>query len=96
MDELSVAQLQQQAIENEISNQNARVNAASSELEASRAASAEAKFQLEQEARSFETALDDLRRRYASSQNELASAQVEVGETLEVARRKSDRAVAFK
>ena len=52
--------------------------------------------QLEQDAQTAEFALVDLRRRYSNSQSELASVQLELGETLEIARRKSERAAAFK
>jgi hypothetical protein len=54
------------------------------------------KRQLENDARVAEEALVDLHHRLSTSQNELTSAQLEVGETVEIARRKAERAAAFK
>ncbi len=96
LDDLSTAQLQQQAIEKEILHQSTRVNAATSELEMLRSNSAELKRQLEKEARDAEDALVDLRHRLGRSQTELAQAHVEVSETLEISRRKAERAAAFR
>ena len=54
------------------------------------------KRQLENDARVAEAALVDLHHRLGTSQNELTSAQLEVGETVDIARRKAERAAAFK
>ncbi len=96
LDDLSTAQLQQQAIEKEILHQSTRVNAATAELEMLRSNSLDMKHQLEKEARDAEDALVDLRHRLERCQTELASAHVEVSETLEISRRKAERAAAFK
>lgn len=72
------------------------MNAALAEVESLRAGSAEMKRQLENDARVAEEALVDLHHRLSTSQNELTSAQLEVGETVEIARRKAERAAAFK
>jgi hypothetical protein len=96
MEDLAAAQLQQQSIDKEIMLQIARVNTAVSEFESFKASSAEMKRQLEKEALDSEMALVDLQHRYSTSQSELISAKLEVGETLEVARRKAERAALFK
>ncbi len=96
LDDLSAAQQQQQAIEKEILQQSTRVKAAMSELESLKASSAEMRSQLEKEAHDAELALVDLHQRLSISQRELASAQIEVGETKEIARVKAERAAAYK
>jgi hypothetical protein len=94
--DLAAAQLQHQAIEMEIGNQNARLNAALAEMESLRVGSSELRRQLESDAQIAEAALVDLRHRWSVSQNELASAKLEVGEAMEIARRKAERAAVFK
>jgi hypothetical protein len=96
MEDLAAAQLQQQSIDKEIMLQIARVNTAVSEFESFKASSAEMKRQLEKEALDSEMALVDLQHRFSRSQSELISAKLEVGETLEVARRKAERAAVYK
>jgi hypothetical protein len=88
--------MQQQAIEKEVSHQSTRENAAMSELETLKASSAESKRQLDQESRDAEAALVDLHHRLSKSQTELASAQIEVADTLDIARHKAQRAATFK
>ena len=94
--DLAAAQLQHQAIEKEIINQSARLNAALAEAESLRVGSAEMKRQLEKDVQVAEAALVDLRHRLSVAQNELSSTKLEVGETMEIARRKAERAAAFK
>ncbi len=96
MEDLAAAQLQQQSIDKEISLQIERVNTAVSELESFKASSAETKRQLEKEAIDSEMALVDLQLRYSRSQSELVSVKLEAGETLQVGRRKAERAAVFK
>ena len=96
LDDLSAAQQQQQAIEKEILQQSTRVKAAMSELESLKASSAEMRSQLEKEAHDAELTLVDLQQRLSISQTELASAQIEVGETKEIACVKAERAAAYK
>ena len=96
LDELAAAQLQHRAIEKEIADQRARVDSAVSELDSLKVSSAEMQRQLEYEAQAAELALLDLRQRYSNSQSELASVQLEVNETLDIARRKAERAAAFR
>ncbi len=67
-----------------------------SELESLKASSAETKRQLDQESRDADAALVDLHHRLSNSQTELASAQIEVADTLEIARHKAQRAATFK
>ena len=67
-----------------------------SELESLKASSAEMRSQLEKEAHDAELTLVDLQQRLSISQTELASAQIEVGETKEIARVKAERAAAYK
>lgn len=72
------------------------MNAALAEIESLRVSSAEMKRQLENDVQVAEAALVDLRHRLSVSQNELTSAKLEVGETMEIARRKAERAAVFK